>query len=261
MTTLEYLASDGALRYAIRDRLKTRFSDEELLIHLNEALRKVARDTRYYRGFSIIQVTAYKTNYVLDYRILKVLSAYTEGCRLDIRGATIECEKTSENTLEYITPSYETRSISVYPTLTDPLYEPIDFDKIVVENDLDGIDDLGIPLYIDDNGNVSPIVGVSADYKEVVLYTEYFPVLTIDGNVPDPVLDTAELVNVAAAHIITANSSIRQTQYLHSQTHDRYTILVKEFKRLANSRHVQAEYPPVYRSPFSRKKHSKRKDF
>jgi len=261
MLTSELLNNSSSLRYAIRDKLKTRYTDIELLMHLNQAIRKVARDTRYFRGFSTIQVTAYKQDYKLDYRILRVLSVYTEGCELNIRSATETCERTSENTIDFVTVGSDTRTLSVVPILTNPLYEPTDYDKIVVENDLDSIDNIGIPLYIDEDGNVSPIIGLSADYKEVVLFTEYFPVLELSKEVPDIVLDLEELINIAVVEKVTAHSTINETRGIHREAQDNYIRMLREFKKLSNNKHVQAEHNMVYRSPFQGVTKSKRRDF
>jgi len=260
MTATELLADVGTLRYAIRDRLKTRFTDEELLMHVNEALRKVARDTRFFVGFSRMRVIAHKDTYKLDYRILKVRSVYMEGCKVDIRGATEPCKRTSTNTIDFVTLSEESRSLTIVPTLTAPLYKPTDFDKIIVDNNLETADDLGIPLYIDAEGNVSPILGVSETYKELVLVSEYFPVVELGKELPDSVIDILELIVLAVVVSVNANSTIREASHIYAEAYKNYEHTKKSFKKLAADKYLEVEYSIAYRTPFN-KPNKRKRDF
>jgi hypothetical protein len=126
---------------------------------------------------------------------------------------------------------------------------------------MDGIDDIGIPLYVDDQGNVSPIVSTASNYKELLLLTEYFPVLELHKEIPDTVLDLEEMINIAVVYIVSAHSTIAETRKIHADAERDYINIRREMKRIASDRHTGADYNLAFRTPFQKQRKTRHKDF
>ena len=120
----------------------------------------------------------------------------------------------------------------------------------------------GIPLGIDNNGNITPLLSPPANYLELALYAKYFPVMpSLDTEIEDIVLDLQDLINVAVVIETTAHSTLRETAYIHNAALQDYKRLLKEVRVYTNKEHVNIGYKVNYRLPFQHKKRTRPKDF
>jgi len=257
MKVQDLFVGSSELRYALRDSLKTRYSDSMLLAFFNRAAKAIARDTLYFHGMFEIRVVAGQARYKLDRRILKVFQAYTEHCTYNLLSPSKPvCTKRAGYKIRKIMPSYgQTKEIIVYPVLSEIPNVNATFDGIVIDNDVTDttIPTFGVTLQIGDDGNILPIIAAYDNYIPVALLCAYEPDdFELDSDVPDAVIDVLEAIKLYIVHIVNSQSGIQQADRISKDALSEYAMLAAKYKKLVTSKFMKVPYTVQYRTPFSR---------
>ena len=266
MTVAEWFSTDSRLRYLLRDGLKTRYTDAQLLVHFNAAVKKVAEDTLYYHGIFELRVTANKTAYGLDPRIIKVKGAYIDGCKTSILTNSNTCSRqTSETTISnlYVDNS-ATRNIHVYPMLTNPVKPNREFigaglRYIPNQNQMQAF---GVQMVFDAVTGLATPVLADPNYVPVALHSIYRPEpMTLDTIVSDTTIDLLEVINMCVQMLVTEGSSVTTTMHLNKEAEREYVKLTKKFRAIQSGKYADADSKMPLKGPFTGSTTRRHKDF
>jgi hypothetical protein len=257
MLVQDLFTGAGELRYALRDGLATRYSNNLLLQFLNTAIKAFARDTLYFQGAFEVRIVAGQARYKLDSRILRVFTAHTKYCTYNLLSPSKPfCTKRTGYRIKRIMPSHgNTKEIVVYPVFSEIPSNDDTFEGIVIDDDfVNGeIPHFGVTLQIDDDGNAIPVINVTEDYIPIALLCAYLPNdLSLTDEVPETVLEVFEALKLYIVHLATSQSGLTQTDRINKDAYSEYTGLARQFKKLVTTKFMKVPYSVEYRTPFSR---------